>query len=123
MKKSSAERVCGVEGPESPAGGGAPAVAETGAAVKDRPKTAPPKVDQLPPYRVLLHNDDVNTDVHVVRSIVELTPLDKLQAVAAMQEAHSTGVALLVVTHRERAELYRDQFQSKSLTVTIEPAA
>ena len=27
-----------------------------------------------------------------------------------------------VVTHKERAELYKDQFSSKSLTVTIEPA-
>ena len=34
----------------------------------------------------------------------------------------SLGVALLLVTHKERAELYADQFQSKGLTVTIEPA-
>jgi ATP-dependent Clp protease adapter protein ClpS len=38
------------------------------------------------------------------------------------REAHNTGVALLLVTHKERAELYVDQFKSKSLTVTIEPA-
>jgi hypothetical protein len=28
----------------------------------------------------------------------------------------------VLVTHKERAELYVDQFKSKSLTVTIEPA-
>ena len=33
-----------------------------------------------------------------------------------------TGVALLLTTHKERAELYQEQFQSKGLTVTIEPA-
>jgi ATP-dependent Clp protease adaptor protein ClpS len=108
-------------------GSGTPAGTERSdgpaAAVKERPKTAPPKVDQLPPYRVLLHNDDVNDILHVVMTIVALTPLDKHQAVAAMREAEKAGVALLVVTHKERAELYRDQFASKSLTVTIEPAA
>ena len=39
-----------------------------------------------------------------------------------MKEAHETGIALLLVTHKERAELYQEQFQSKGLTVTIEPA-
>ena len=37
------------------------------------------------------------------------------------EEADKTGVALLLVTHQERAELYKDQFTSKGLTVTIEP--
>ena len=38
------------------------------------------------------------------------------------KEAHETGVALLLVTHKERAELYQDQFESKGLTtVTIQP--
>ena len=43
-------------------------------------------------------------------------------AVLRTHECHETGVALLLVTHKERAELYREQFQSKNLTVTIEPA-
>jgi ATP-dependent Clp protease adaptor protein ClpS len=33
-----------------------------------------------------------------------------------------SGVALVLVTHKERAELYVEQFASKRLTVTIEPA-
>jgi ATP-dependent Clp protease adapter protein ClpS len=37
-------------------------------------------------------------------------------------EAHETGVALLLVTHKERAELYCEQFRSKSLKVTMEEA-
>jgi ATP-dependent Clp protease adapter protein ClpS len=36
-------------------------------------------------------------------------------------EAQQSGAALVLVTHQERAELYRDQFVSKSLTVSIEP--
>ena len=37
-------------------------------------------------------------------------------------EANQSGLSLLLVTHKERAELYQEQFQSKGLTVTIEPA-
>lgn len=91
--------------------------------VANAPTVTPvkPVLDQLPPYRVLLHNDDVNNDVFVVSSLVELTPLPRERAVEVMREAHKTGVALVVVTHKERAELYKDQFTSKKLTVTIEP--
>ncbi|MGD9692578.1 MAG: ATP-dependent Clp protease adaptor ClpS [Phycisphaerales bacterium] len=93
-----------------------------GTAVATQTRTAPPKVDRLPPFRVLLHNDEVNDLEHVVRSITELTPLKKEEAVTRTLEAHKTGVALLLVTHRERAELYREQFGTKNLAVTIEPA-
>ena len=95
--------------------GGATAVAE-------KPKAAPPRLDRLPPFKVLLHNDPVNDMSHVVRSIVELTPLKKEEAVEKMIEAHNTGVSLLLVTHQERAELYRDQFRTKRLNVSLEPA-
>jgi len=87
---------------------------------KDQPKRTPPK--QLPPWKVLLHNDDKNSMVYVIETIVMLTPLNEQDAERRMSEADKTGVALLLVTHKERAELYKDQFESKSLTVTIEPA-
>jgi ATP-dependent Clp protease adaptor protein ClpS len=97
----------------------APTIA-TAAATRTRPK--PPEPKQLPPYKVLLHNDDVNDMAYVVRTIMELTHLNKNDSTLRMMEAHSTGVALLLVTHKERAELFVDQFASKGLTVTIEPA-
>ncbi len=86
---------------------------------KTTPKRTPP--GHLPMYKVLLHNDDKNDMEHVILSIVDLTPLKEEEAILRTVEAHKTGVALLLVTHRERAELYVDQFASKSLTVTIEP--
>jgi len=98
-----------------------PASTESATATATRP--APPRVEQLPPWKVLLHNDDVNDMPFVVSTIVELTPLNKERAVQATLEAHASGLTLLLVTHKERAELYRDQFQSKQLTVTIEPQA
>ena len=98
----------------------------SGAAVKSRPakrrapKKSPPKL--LPLWKVLLHNDDVNVVDYVIETIVMLTPLDAQQALKRTEEADKTGVALLLVTHKERAELYQEQFQSRGLTVTIEPA-
>jgi len=89
----------------------------------DKPDQKPDKKrDALPPYKVLLHNDDHNEMGHVVRTILALTPLKEMEAVRRMAEAHQRGLTLLLTTHKERAELYRDQFKSKGLTVTIEPA-
>lgn len=75
----------------------------------------------LPPYRVILHNDDVNTFEHVIRTILKLTPLKESEAVARTVEAHESGSSVLLVTHKERAELYVEQFASRGLTVTCEP--
>jgi ATP-dependent Clp protease adaptor protein ClpS len=71
---------------------------------------------------VLLHNDEKNEMLFVIRAIVELTPLNREDALGRMLEAHKSGVALLLVTHKERAELYLDQFQTKGLTISIEPS-
>lgn len=87
---------------------------------KSKPQNKPPQ--PLPPWKVLLHNDDKNEMGYVRDTIVELTPLKEQDAVLRMKEAHETGVALLLTTHKERAELYQEQFQSKGLITTIEPA-
>jgi ATP-dependent Clp protease adaptor protein ClpS len=84
------------------------------------PKKKPPQ--PLPPWKVLLHNDDKNSQEYVVVTIMQLTSLNEQDAEQRMTEADKTGVALLLTTHKERAELYQEQFTSKGLTVTIEPA-
>ena len=81
------------------------------------------KVRQLPPYKVILHNDDVNDFGHVIRTILRLTHLKEHEAVHRTIEAHETGSSMLLVTHKERAELYVEQFATFSLTVTCEPDA
>lgn len=101
-------------------GGAASAATKPKKAPKRVPKKKPPQM--LPPWKVLLHNDDKNDMLFVVATIMELTPLQQEEAIDRMAEAHKTGVALLLVTHKERAELYQDQFASKGLTVTIESA-
>ena len=98
---------------------------DSSAAVLDRPAPAksPQRVDPklLPPYKVLLHNDDVNDMEHVISALLKVTPLRMDDAIAKMVEAHKSGLALLLVTHQELAELYQEQLTSLSLTVTIEP--
>lgn len=96
-----------------------PAAAPPRATTKPRPSE--PKLDKLPPFRVLLHNDDHHDMLEVVEWLMELTPLGRQPAVRIMLEAHTRGVAQVLITHRERAELYEDQLRSKGLVVTIEP--
>lgn len=93
----------------------APQQAARPAEVKNKPKN-------LPPYKVLLHNDDVNSFDHVIAAILKVTTLTPQEAIVRTLEAHETGLALLLTTHRERAELYIDQFASLKLVATAEPA-
>lgn len=107
-----------------PQGGDAPGSSGTALAVPvKKPAPTKPKPRLLPPYKVLLHNDDVNDIQQVVLAILRLTPLTQEDAVEKTLEAHRRGLALLLVTHKERAELYAEQFASVRLTVTIEPDA
>ena len=103
--------------PAEPKQGGGAAVKES---VKPSPVRKPPQ--PLPPWKVLLHNDDVNDMGYVISTLIELTPLNKEDALERTVEANDTGLSLILVTHKERAELYQEQFTSKQLTVTIEPA-
>jgi ATP-dependent Clp protease adaptor protein ClpS len=107
------------ESATAPAESGGAAV-KTKGKVRKAPKKRPPEM--LPPWKVLLHNDDKNDIFFVIRTVVELTPLNEDAAKQRTEEANDTGLSLLLVTHKERAELYQEQFQSKGLTVTIEPA-
>ena len=110
-------------GPGNGAAGGeesGTATAKPKSARKPAPKRKPPR--HLPQWKVLLHNDDKNEMGFVVATIVELTPLNEQEATLRMKEADDSGVALILTTHKERAELYQEQFTSKGLVVTIEPA-
>lgn len=101
-----------------------PAQAPAAVATAPPPATKPskPPSKPLPPWKVILHNDEVNDQLHVIETILMLTPLGKPLAIRRMFEAHRAGLALLLTTHHERAELYQQQFASRNLTVTIEKA-
>ena len=75
----------------------------------------------VPPWRVVLHNDDHNAMEHVVESLVRCVPSLTVEAAAAiMLEAHTEGRATVVECPKEAAEHYRDALESRGLTATIE---
>jgi ATP-dependent Clp protease adaptor protein ClpS len=75
----------------------------------------------LPPYKVLLHNDDHNAMDYVVLALLRSVPqLSAEEAVEIMWQAHMQGMALVVVCPLEQAELYRDRIKSYGLGCTIE---
>jgi ATP-dependent Clp protease adapter protein ClpS len=57
----------------------------------------------------------------IVRTIMELTRLCRAEATHKMWEAYHCGRSVLLVTYRERAELYAERFNERGLTVSIEP--
>jgi ATP-dependent Clp protease adaptor protein ClpS len=82
-----------------------------------------PRTGVLPPYAVILHNDDVNEMGHVVRSLRKSVPSLTLErATDIMLAAHSQGRALVIVCPLELAELYQSRLQSCQLTATVEKA-
>jgi ATP-dependent Clp protease adaptor protein ClpS len=75
----------------------------------------------MPLYKVLLHNDDVNTMEHVVRALMRVFKFEQNVCEMIMMQAHNQGVALCTIEPFEQAELHRDQLISFSLIATIEP--
>ena len=74
-----------------------------------------------PRYKVLLHNDPVNTMEYVVTTLRQVVPiLSEQDAINVMLEAHSKGVGLVIVCDLEPAEFYSETLKSKGLTSTIE---
>jgi ATP-dependent Clp protease adaptor protein ClpS len=77
----------------------------------------------LPPWSVILHNDDVNEMVYVVQCLLKSVPsLGTTKAVWIMLEAHNHGRAVVTTCPLELAELYRDRLLGFGLTATIESA-
>jgi ATP-dependent Clp protease adaptor protein ClpS len=75
----------------------------------------------LPPYKVILHNDDHNDFRHVVRALQKSVPGMSLgRATAIMWEAHTSGKAIVITCPLELAELYQQRLLSFGLTATIE---
>ena len=53
---------------------------------------------KYPKYKVLLHNDPVNSMEYVTISLREVVPqLSEQDAIAIMLEAHNTGIGLVIV--------------------------
>lgn len=95
-----------------------------GPRLPDKSSRAPAlsKPQQLPRYKVILHHDAHINLMFVVRSVMELTRFPRAEATHKMWEAHHCGRSVLLITYLERAELYVEQFASKGMTTSVEPA-
>ena len=81
----------------------------------------PAPVQALPPWRVLLHNDEVNEIGFVIESLCRFARLSVPAATRCTMEAHKKGLSMVLATHREHAELIAEQLSSLRIKVTIEP--
>lgn len=84
--------------------------------------TRPEPRRTLPRYKLVLHRQSDLDLMFVVRSVMELTRFPRAEATHKMWEAHHQGRSVLLTTYLERAELYVEQFKSKGLNTTLEPA-
>jgi ATP-dependent Clp protease adapter protein ClpS len=73
-------------------------------------------------YKVLLHHTADKDLMFVVRTVMELTRFGEAEATHRMWDAHFNGRTVVVVTHLERGELYVEQFASRGLHTSLEPA-
>lgn len=78
--------------------------------VKSKPRRKPvQKPRQLPPYNVVLLDDDEHTYEYVIDMLRSLFAHGEERAFQLAQQVDQTGRAIVCTTHRERAEFKRDQ--------------
>jgi ATP-dependent Clp protease adaptor protein ClpS len=77
----------------------------------------------LPPYSVILHNDEDHSMEFVIAALVKSVPsLSTERATEITMEAHTSDRAVVITCPLEPAELYRDRIKTFGLGVTIERA-
>jgi ATP-dependent Clp protease adaptor protein ClpS len=67
------------------------------------------KTRRLPPYNVVILNDEEHTFPYVIELLIKLFRHDLAKAEELTLRIHVTGRAIVYTTHKELAELKRDQ--------------
>jgi ATP-dependent Clp protease adaptor protein ClpS len=91
------------------------------------------KPAQMPPYNVILLNDDDHTYEYVIEMLKALFAFPDEKGFELAEEVDRAGRVILLTTHKERAELKRDQIHAYgtdhrvatcqgSMSATVEPA-
>ena len=76
----------------------------------------------LPPYNVILFNDEYNSMDYVVAVLLHtINTLTQSEAEQIMLTAHLMGSAIVITCPRETAEFYQERILSYGLTATIAP--
>ena len=92
------------------------------------------KPKNLPQYNVILLNDDDHTYEYVVQMLRSIFGYTEEKGFELAKTVDKQGRAIVITTHKERAELKRDQIQSfgtdarvsackGSMSAIIEPAS
>lgn len=91
------------------------------------------RVRILPPYHVILLNDDDHTFQYVMRMLKQLFGHSEEKGFKMAEEVHRNGRVIVLTTSKEHAELKQDQIHAfgpdpllercqGSMTAEIEPA-
>ncbi|MDP8925635.1 MAG: ATP-dependent Clp protease adaptor ClpS [Actinomycetota bacterium] len=92
------------------------------------------KIEGLPPYDVILLDDDDHSFEYVVRMLKTLFGHTLEKGYRMAMEVHTTGRVVVATTNLEQAELKRDQIHAfgpdplvprckGSMSATVEPAS
>ena len=102
---------------------------------KGKAKPSPkPRNDTLPPFNVVLHDDDHHTYEYVIEMLKSVFAHPEERGFKLAKEVDETGRVIVFTGHKELAELKREQVQSYGrdkrlatskggMTATVEPAA
>ncbi len=82
---------------------------ETTTTVVEPEVTEETKTRRLPPYNVVVLNDEDHTFEYVIEMLIKLFAHSLPRAKDLTWEIHSRGRAIVYTTHKEKAELKRDQ--------------
>ena len=101
--------------------------------IKVKPAKPKQKPRKLPPWNVVLLDDDDHTYAYVIEMLQKVFGHGDQQAYKMAKEVDETGRVIVLTTHKERAELKRDQIvgygadprleaSRASMRAVIEPA-
>jgi ATP-dependent Clp protease adaptor protein ClpS len=81
------------------------------------------KLRKRPPiYKVMLHNDNYNRREYVVKVLIKVVEGFTVEdAMQVMEEAHETGVAMVLACPQDEAEEYCENLRTNGLASSIEP--
>lgn len=99
-----------------------------------RPQKTEQKSKGLPPYNVVLLDDNDHSFEYVIRMLKTLFGHPLRQGYRMAMEVHTTGQVIVATTNLEQAELKRDQIHAfgpdpliprckGSMSATVEPAS
>ncbi len=82
---------------------------QAASAVVEPEVTTEQQTRRLPPYNVVILNDEVHTFDYVIELLIKIFRHTKPKAEELTLRIHNSGRAIVLTTHKELAELKRDQ--------------